>query len=244
MNNFVIGIPSYKRDFEQLTLDYLENMGYTKKEIYISTQTQDDYEKYKNKYSERANIIYSEGNCVSDNRNNLLNNFEKGTKLVMLDDDLKFIGHLQDKKIQPFTKEKLNKFLNDAFNYTIKNNALIWTGYPAENGFFMRQTIDKKNFGVGCIMWIIVDDYRFDREFKIKEDFEICLHTMKDGYNCIRFNFIHAKGKHKSKGGCEEFWKDKEDEKCTKKILLKYSKLIKKGNKPNSILMKRGKNGK
>ena len=243
MNKFIFAIPSYKRSHEQLTLDYLENMGFEKENIYISTQTQEDYKIYQEKYGERANIIYNEGSCVSDNRNTLLNNFPKGTEIVMLDDDLKFIGNLVNGKIKPFEKEKLRSFLKDAFDYTKKNHALIWTGYPAENGFFMSQTIDKRNFGVGCIMGIIVDDYRFDREFKIKEDFEICLHTMKDGYNCIRFNFIHAKGKHKSKGGCEEFWKDDKDAECTKKILLKYPKLIKKGNKENSILMRVNKNG-
>ena len=242
--NYVFGIPSYKRSEEQLTLSYLEEMGYSKEQIYISTQTLEDYEKYAKTYGNRANIVYCEGSCVSDNRNNLLNNFSKGTKIVMLDDDLKFIGHLVDKKIKPFTKEELGKFLEDAFKYAEKNHALIWTGYPVENGFFMSQTIDKKNFGVGCIMGIIVDKYRFDHDFKIKEDFEICLHTIKDGYNCIRFNFIHAKGKHKSKGGCEEFWKDNKDAECTKKILLRYPTLIKPGNKENSIIMKVDKNGK
>lgn len=237
MNNVVFGIPSYKRSENQTTLEYLEQMGISKERIYISTQTKEDYEIYSQKYSERANIIYGEGNCVSDNRNNLLNNFEIGTKLIMLDDDLQFIGHLVNKKIQPFTKEELYKFIEDAFDLAEKKNALIWTGYPVENGFFMSYTIDNKNFGIGCIMGIKIDKYRFDRTFKIKEDFDICLQTIRDGYNCLRFNFIHAKGKHKTKGGCEEFWK--EDDICTLKILQKYPYLIKKGNKKNSILMRR-----
>ena len=235
----VFCIPSYKRSEEQKTLAYLESMGVEKEKIYISTQSKEDYEIYQEKYGERANIIYGEGDCVSDNRNNILNNFPKGEEIVMLDDDLFFIGKLKNKKITPFEKEELFSFLEDAFSYCKKNNALIWTGYPAENGYFMSATIDKRNFGVGCIMGIINSDYRFNREYKIKEDFEICLHTMKDGYNCIRFNFIHAKGKHKSKGGCEEFWKDNKDEECTKKILCEYPTLIKQGNKKNSILMRR-----
>lgn len=232
-------IPSYKRAFEQRTLDYLESIGIKKEQIYISTQTEEDYKEYTEKYGERANIIYGEGNCVSDNRNNILNSFPENTKIVMLDDDLSFIGKLGNKKIIPFPSKELMSFIEDAFNYCEKNNALIWTGYPAENGYFMKNTIDKRNFGVGCIMGIINSKYRFNPTYKIKEDFELCLHTMKDGYNCIRFNFIHAKGKHKSKGGCEEFWKSNLDEECTKRILLEYPTLIKKGNKENSILMRR-----
>lgn len=238
-NKIYYCIPSYKRSEEQKTLEYLESMNINKDYIFIATQTIEDFETYKQKYGDRANIIYGEGYCVSDNRNNILNNFENGTKIVMLDDDLSFIGKLANKKIQPFKEDELKEFIQDAFKYCEKNHSLIWTGYPAENGYFMKNTIDKKNFGVGCIMGIIIDKYRFNPEYKIKEDFEICLQTIRDGYNCIRFNFIHAKGKHKSKGGCMEFWQDNQDEICTKKILLEYPTLIKKGNKKNSILMRR-----
>lgn len=233
----VFCIPSYNRCDEQKTLDYLESLGISKDDIYISTQTEEDYKKYKEKYGERANIIFGKGTCVADNRNNILNNFKKGQKIVMLDDDLSFIGILKGEKMIPFEKHELFSFLNDAFNYCIKSNALIWTGYPVGNAYFMSLSISKKNFGVGCIMGIINSDYRFNPKYKIKEDFEICLHTIKDGYNCIRFNFIHAKGKHKSKGGCENFWQ--KDDECTNRLLCEYSKLIKKGNKKNSILMRR-----
>lgn len=235
----VFCIPSYKRSYEQKTLEYLEKLGINKENIYISTQTEEDYVSYKEIYGDRAKIIFEKGNCVADNRNNILNNFKKGQKIIMLDDDLSFIGKLRNKKLVPFEKDELFSFFKDAFNYCENNNALIWTGYPVENAYFMSPTIDKKNFSVGCIMGIINSDYRFNPKYKIKEDFEICLHTIKDGYNCIRFNFIHAKGKHKSKGGCEEFWKENDDEKCTKMILCEYPKLIKKGNKKNSILIRR-----
>lgn len=237
MNNIVFCIPSYRRAKKQKTLEYLESMGIPKEIIYISTQTEEDYNEYSNIYGKRASIIFSEGNCVSDNRNNILNKFPIGKKIVMLDDDLSFIGKLKDKKIVPFSKEQLIEFIQDAFNYCEKNNALVWTGYPVENGYFMSAKIDKKNFGVGCIMGIINSEYRFNRQYKIKEDFEFCLHQIKDGYNCIRFNFIHAKGDHKSKGGCETFWE--KDEECTNRLLCEYPNLIKRGIKKNSILMRR-----
>lgn len=242
MNKIKFAIPSYKRSEEQLTLSYLEEMGYSKDDIYISTQTLDDYNKYSEKYSKRAHIIYNEGNCVSDNRNTLLDYFPEGQRIIMLDDDIKYIGTLKGKKIEPFTKEELAKFINDAFNYCEKNHALIWGGYPVENYYFMKRTIDKKNLLIGTILGIINSKYRFNNEFKIKEDFELCLHMMKDGYNSIRFNFLHAPAKHKTAGGCMEDWV--KDEECTKKILLKYPNLIRKGCKNNSILMKGNKNGK
>lgn len=242
MQDIKFAIPTYKRVEEQLTLDYLEKLGYLKEQIYISTQTYEDYENYAKKYGNRANIVYCEGTCVSDNRNTLLNSFEKGQKIVMLDDDIKYIGSLNGKQIKPFTREELDNFLNDAFNYCEKNHSLVWGGYPVENYYFMKQSIDKKNLLIGTIMGIIVDEYRFNKEFKVKEDFDFCLQMIKKGYNCIRFNFIHAPAKHKSEGGCKDVW-DTDDE-CTKKILLKYPNLIKKGCKKNSILLKVNKNEK
>lgn len=236
MNNIIFGIPSYKRSEEQLTLDYLEQMGCSKEQIYISTQTLEDYEKYQQRYGNRANIIYREGTCVGDNRNTLLEHFEKGQKIVMLDDDIKYIGSLRGKEIKPFTKEELFNFINDAFNYCEKNHSLLWGGYPVENYYFMKQTIDKKNLLIGTILGIINSDYRFSKEFKVKEDFDLCLQTIKDGYNCIRFNFIHAPAKHKSEGGCKDVWGT--DDECTKKILAKYPNLLRKGCKGNSILLK------
>lgn len=239
MDNIIFAIPSYKRSKEQTTLEYLEKIGYSKDNIYISTQTEKDYKEYKEKYGKRANIIFKEGYSVSDNRNTLLDNFKKGTKIIMLDDDISYIGKLKGKKIEPFKKEELDDFIDKAFKFCRNNRALIWGGYPVDNYYFMKGTIDKRNILIGTILGIINSSYRFNREFKIKEDFELCLQMMKDGYNSIRFNFIHAPAKHKSKGGCEEDWE--KDEFYTKKILLKYPNLIKKGCKKNSVVLK-GKN--
>lgn len=237
-NNIIFGIPSYNRSERQITLDYLESMGIPKENIYISTQTEEDYKIYLEKYGNRANIIYGKGDCISDNRNNLLNYFNKGTRLLMLDDDLKFVGFKNNKKIEKASSDKFLKFINDAFDYSERNHALIWGGYPVSNGLFMSQSIDKKNVVVGCMMGIIIDEYRFDKNFKLKEDLDFCLQTIKDGYNCIRFNFVNANCKFKVKGGCFENWQNNEDDIMTKRILLKYPKLIKKGNKKNSIMMK------
>lgn len=46
----VFCIPSYKRSEEQKTLTYLESMGVNKEKIYISTQSEEDYKKYLDKY--------------------------------------------------------------------------------------------------------------------------------------------------------------------------------------------------
>ena len=89
MEPYRILIPSYKRSERQPTLELLSS-AYTKEDIVISTQCMEDYDKYYKLYSDRATVIYKEGNCVGDNRNTLLDYAcGKGIKrCVMLDDDI------------------------------------------------------------------------------------------------------------------------------------------------------------
>lgn len=232
-------IPSYKRAGKVTTIDYLESIGVSKEDIYVFLQDENDYAEYQKLYSDRANIHYRKGSCVSDNRNNILDYFDDGEKILMLDDDLKYIGIKSGKRLVKMEKGSVVKFIEHAFDLIEKNHALIFTGYPASNALFMSNTIDKRMFGVGCMYGIINKGcYRFRPEYTIKEDIELCLRTMNDGYNCYRINFVTAVAKHKQDGGCKEFWVSDKDSECTKRLLIEYSGMIKKGCKENSVLMK------
>lgn len=236
---YVFGIPSYQRADSITTVKLLKDYGYSSDRIIVSTQTEDDYNRYRDALKNSARIIYKEGNCVSDNRNNILDSLTRGSKLVMLDDDLKAICRLsQDgKKMIPFSGEEIDAFIKKAFDYIKRRRALVWTGYPVENAYFMSHTVTDKTFGVACIMGIVVSEYRFNPEYTIKEDYDFCLQTIKNGLNCVRFNYIHALGRHKTKGGCSDFWST--DDACTKRLLLNYSRYIRAGAKNNSVLMRK-----
>lgn len=229
---FYFGIPSYKRSNEQLTLKYLHNLGYNKEQIFISTQTEEDFNLYKNKYNNLANIIFKAGNCVGDNRNNILRNLPKGSKIVMLDDDIKALQVLKENKLQDInSKEELDKFINNAFDFCRVNNARIWGIYPVNNSYFMRKTIDKKNLLIGCVLGLI-NDIEFNRDFRTKEDYELCCREISNGYNCIRFNHISANAKHKTNsGGCKDDWKFDINKRCADMLLQKYPNLVKRNSK-------------
>lgn len=240
---YIFAIPSYKRSEEQLTLAYLEELGYSKEQIYISTQTPLDYQEYAEKYAKRANIVFKEGNCVADNRNTLLDTFPKGTKIVMLDDDISYIGYKKNNKAEKFDKKTLDEFIKYAFNYCEKNKSLVWVCSPYSNVFFMNNTIDKRNISVGTIMGIKISDFRFNNQFRISEDYEFCLNQMSKGFNSIRFNYVFPKAKHKSKGGCEEEW-NKGKHNYNDILANKYPDLCKTTKGENGLLIRRNKNGK
>lgn len=227
---FYFGIPSYKRAHKQLTLEYLLSMGYEKEQIVIATQTKDDYKEYTERYGEKATVVYGEGSCVGDNRNNILNSLPKGVKIVMLDDDIKCIQELnKDGKLQDIKdKSHLNEVFNGFFDYCEKHNANIWGVYPVSNAYFMKRKIDNKNILAGFVLGVVNGTFLFNREFKIKEDYELCCRQIKTGYNCVRFNWITAKVKYKTNdGGCQDNSRNDVNLKCTNRLVEMYPNLVK-----------------
>lgn len=225
MQKIKFAIPTYKRVEKQLTLEMLKNFGYAKEDIVMSTQTEEDYKAYNEKYGNDCTVIYREGHSVTDNRNTLLDYFEKGQWLIMLDDDIKAFFKLNGNGfIKIETREELDKMFNDFFEYTEKNNGKMWGVYPIKNAFFMKQSISKRNIINSCLG--IINDLRFDEDYKAKEDIELCCRYLKKGYNVIRFNFITYDVKHKQKGGCSDTWKTDENIKVSNKLVLKYPKLL------------------
>ena len=229
---FYFGIPSYKRSQEQLTIKYLNELGYNKENIILSTQTEEDYKAYKNLYSDFATIIFNSGNSVGDNRNNILRFLPKYSEVVMLDDDIKSLQVLDGDKLRNIsTKTELDWYIETSFKYTKSNNARLWGVYPVNNAYFMKKSIDKKNILIGCVMGII-NCFEFDSNFRTKEDYELCSREIKKGYNCIRFNYLTANAKHKTNaGGCKDDWKFEINKRCADMLIAKYPDLIKRNTK-------------
>ena len=218
-------IPTYKRPEKQLSLKMLRDFGYSKEDIIMSTQTEEDYKAYKERYDNECTIIYKEGHSVTENRNTLIDYFDKGQWVVMLDDDITGFFKLTGKSLKKIeTREEFEKMLNDFFEYTERNNGRMWGVYPCKNAFFMKQSINKKDIINSCLGLII--DQRFDETLKTKEDIELCCRYIKSGYNIIRFNFITYDVKHKQKGGCCDVWKSEENDVVSKKLVAKYPKLL------------------
>lgn len=225
MEPYRILIPSYKRSERQPTLELLSS-AYTKEDIVISTQCMEDYEKYYKLYSDRATVIYKEGNCVGDNRNTLLDYAcGKGIKrCVMLDDDI--TGFLCYNKV----KIKDGKKAKELFEYCMKvaeyTKATLFGLYPVQNTFYMNTKV-VRNILIGTCFGIMDTSLRFDRMFRIKENYELCLRVMQRGGLSIRFNGYAPIAQHKTAGGCMEDWKTKGNDKYAYLLTEMYPRLVK-----------------
>lgn len=232
--DFVFGIPSYKRAEKQSTLSYLNRLGYSRKDIYISTQTEEDYRIYSSRYSDKATILYRQGNCVADNRNTILEGLKDFRRILFLDDDITGIGVLAKegkrseggRYVRVQSKEKLDWLISSCFHLAQSMGSPIWGVSFFDNPLFSKKVIREKQIFIGTMFGMFNNGLRFNREYKVKEDFEICCRVISSGKNCIRFDNICVWAAHKTKGGCASEWENNESERCSRKLIFEYPDIV------------------
>lgn len=236
---YYVLIPSYKRVERQRTLEILSGELFPKDRIIISTQTNEDFVSYKQKYGKQATIIYRQGDSVGDNRNTLMqyceeNNIENG---IMMDDDIHAILLYNGKKLT--NAQDIDSVLTKCVEYSKKQGAKIWGAYPIANEFFMGRSATAGQICIGTIFGISENTLRFSSEFRVKEDYELCLRTMCGGGLVVRYNWLAPVAGHKTKGGCSDDWKANDYNKYSEWLIALYPEYVTKGNKKGEIKMKK-----
>ena len=227
----IFGIPSYRRPDKQKTVEYLRSMGYDREDIVISTQTKEDFEAYSRNWGEDAIVIYKDGCCVGDNRNNLLDwgQRNKIKRMVMFDDDVAAVNILSEdsrSNIPLKTREAFQDILERCFITAMNEGCFLWGCAAVDNYFFKTHTIHYKAMITGAMMGISFFGWRFDKRYLVKEDYEASLRVLNKGYNVLRFNMLSAKAGYKTRGGCEEWRKTDADYKCTTMLVSQYPGMV------------------
>lgn len=240
----VFAIPSYKRAFEQLTLDYLAKLGVPRDMIVMSVQTQGDYDAYRAAGIEArvGRLIYRDGNCVGENRNNLLDAIPEGTYVVMMDDDIKTLLALDGQKLRPietfggFMQVVTHGFMAAARNFTVGFGL-----YPTDNAYYMSNSITPRSIVDGMFLGLINGKVRYDSSFKTKEDYELCCRLIREYGAFPRLNMYATRAKSRSRGGCEEFWADEEGRiRTAARLVGMYPDLLTLNpRRPGEVLMRR-----
>lgn len=232
-SSFYWCIASYKRPERQHMLSYLSGMGYTKDEIIISTQNEEDYRQYSDLYSKVSTVIYKEGRNISDNKNTLLDYARSNlgnSRIVMCSDKVRAVQYLgKDGKLHQIEdKATMDRLVERAFSITKKLHGEIWGCYSVGNAFFMKHTVSTNMQILGCFMGIADPSLqKFDPEQPLKEDFEYVLRHVMHKRKTVRFNDICLKATLHTKGGCFSAWHDKEIQRvCNERILKKYVGLV------------------
>lgn len=227
-----VGIPSYKRVDRFDTLKALHDLGYGKNEIIVSTQTAEEYESYSKAHGSVATVIYREGTNDSINRNTLLNYFNEGENIVVMDDDIKEFHRLVITKgkntlAKIGSRQEFEGILLKQFSFCEKYRSPMFAWYTVDNAFFMSKTAHIRSILDGTILGIKNSyNIRFNEINDLKGDYELSCRLIESGYNAVRFNGYSAKAGSKTPGGCEDARKAGHNSIRCRALLERYPELL------------------
>lgn len=182
------GIASYKRP-DCRTVWTLREAGVRNEDIIISTQTEEDYAEYKNKFD--CEVIYASKDSAAGNRNTILG-YVKGP-VILLDDDVTGFHRFTDGKWKKDTAGGLAS-LEGMFTTAEINNCCIYGVSPNTNGIITRcrYEYDINTLLQGTVIGVLDKTVRFDERWKMVEDYELCLRMLRNGKTILRANYLCA----------------------------------------------------
>ena len=85
-----------------------------------------------------------------------------------------------------------------------------------------------KTYALGSIMGIVNDgEYMFNEEFKVKEDYEICLRHIKEKGGLLGVRYLYWANHHYTdEGGCKDYRTVSIEKECIKKLIKMYPNMI------------------
>lgn len=171
---------------------------------------------------------------ITDTRNWILENTDDKW-VVFLDDDAKNVGYnkLEERKTKKieireegFWAEEFLKF----FDMTEQLGYKIW-GTRTESsprGTYPYKPFLTRSYVTASCMGIVNDgEYLFDPEFKVKEDYEICLRHIKDKGGILAVRYLHWENEHwTTEGGCKDYRTIEMEKDAIKKLIKLYPNMI------------------
>ena len=171
---------------------------------------------------------------ITDTRNWILENTDDKW-VVFLDDDAKNVGYnkLEERKTKKieikeegFWAEEFLKF----FDMTEQLGYKIW-GTRTESsprGTYPYKPFLTRSYVTASCMGIVNDgEYLFDSEFKVKEDYEICLRHIRDKGGILAVRYLHWENEHwTTEGGCKDYRTVEMEKDAIKKLIKLYPNMI------------------
>lgn len=233
-------IPSYKRADSCITVDYLRGCGVQSSDIYVSTQTEQDYAQYLANYGGKCNVIYRSANSCAGNRNTcVLHARETGCcRFVLMDDDIQTIMSFLPKRDTPICEKNFMQFILGVESILDLGVLLVGLYSSSNNMYAFCSPKISRALITGAFMAFGTNAYLFDEEYTIKEDFELCLRIISNGAPVIRLNRFYAKVRTGNHGGCEQDYARGDSKRFAEKLLLIYPDLIKKSRRQGQIMLK------
>jgi hypothetical protein len=218
--NYQIAIPSYKRPHivTTQTLQTLLGLGNDLSNVTIFTANNEETAIYKTATQAvgyDVNIQTGVPGLVNVRQWYNTNYYDKGTRILNIDDDIAGLFQKADNKYKPL-ETPLDDFVNKAFEVCEQYDARLWGINGVLNGLFMKDTITVGlRYIIGCFHGTYAGDPALCGEDRVQEssgeDFETTLRNYTMYGKVVRFDGIAPKTKYFAKGGIQaEIGKGKE----------------------------------
>lgn len=221
----LIAIPSKNRAGKTTTNKILPNIG----TFFVPESELHQYSYIKNVIG-----VPKEISGITNTRNWILKN-TKDKWVVFLDDDAKNVGYTRlglhnsykiDIKDEGFWAEEFLK----AFDLSEQLGYKMWgvKTEAAPRSVYPYKPILTKTYLTASCMGIINDgEFYFDEQFKVKEDYEICLrHIVKYG-GILGIRYLHWENEHwVTDGGCKDYRTVNMEKDAIKKLAKLYPGMI------------------
>lgn len=222
----LIAIPSKGRAGKTKTNRIVPNIG----TLFVP---ESEYHQYK-RLAKNITAVPKEIQGITATRNWILKNTDE-RYVVFLDDDAKSTGYVKIKehnvenieiKDEGFWAEEFLK----AFDLTEQIEYKIW-GMKTEastRSTYPYKPIVLKTYVTASCMGIINDgEFMFNEDFKVKEDYEICLrHIVKYG-GILGIRYLHWENEHwKTEGGCKDYRTVEMERNAIKQLIKMYPGMI------------------
>ena len=221
----LIAIPSKNRAGRTTTDKILPSIG---------TFFVPDSEVHQYSYIKNVIGVPKEVQGITQTRNWILKN-SSNKHVVFLDDDAKNVGwtkleERQAKKIEVRDEEFWAEEFVKAFDLMSQLGYKMW-GVKTESAprsvWPYKPILTKTYLTASCMGMVNDGEFYFDENFKVKEDYEICLrHIVKYG-GILGIRYLHWENEHWiTEGGCKDYRTVDMEKKAIKDLIKMYSNMI------------------
>jgi hypothetical protein len=221
----LIAVPSKNRAGETTTNKILPN---------ISTFFVPKSEVHQYSYIKNVIAVPNDIQGITNTRNWILKNTNERL-VVFLDDDAKNVGYTelgkrQCKMIKIHSEDFWEQEFLKAFDLTEQLGYKMWgvkTEAAPRSVYPYKPILTRTYLTASCMGMINDGEFYFDENFKVKEDYEICLrHIVKYG-GILGIRYLHWENEHwVTEGGCKDYRTIEMERKAIKDLNKLYPNMI------------------
>jgi glycosyltransferase involved in cell wall biosynthesis len=196
---------------------------------------------YRSYYRETAIVpIPDEIRGITRTRNWILDHVDE-RYVVFVDDDVEGVGYWDirytGKRKVVLSEEQLMKEWLRLFHVTDDLGYHLW-GAETTGDYRVvhpHRPFVWHSYVTASCMGLVNDGIRFDPEFPVKEDYELCLRCIRDDGGIVGARYLFWKNSHwATEGGCKDYRTQEMEDEAIRKLMQMYPNRIKKITKGGS----------